>query len=305
MGGYARLATLVALVVAVLACAAASASADSLLVPNTNWTALLPPASDTPTDVQPGPVPYCENPSIGCIDTEIGRMTSLRDRLGCDHRGVFATTYLTLTQVLRSMLDTDPGLVQDRSYLYSEDALFADFYFDTVQAWSHGDPVAPAWRIAFQQAASGQITGAQEMLLGINAHVQNDMPFVIAGVRAPDGSSRKPDHDAINEVLNRAYEPVVAAIRQRYDPSIGVTNPDLVTVDDIGGLEAVRIWRELVWRNAEALLKAKTDAQREAVVQGIQSNAAAWAQGIAAVQVPGIRASRDAYCTKQAAGSAG
>lgn len=225
-------------------------------------------------------------------------MTELRDRLGCDHRGVFATTYLTLTQVMRGMLDTDSGLVQDRNYLYTEDALFADFYFNTVHAWENGDPVAPAWRIAFQQAASGQITGGQEMLLGINAHVQNDMPFVIAalGTRAPDGSSRKPDHDAINEVLNQAYEPVVTAIRQLYDPSIGLTNPDLVTVDDIGGLEAVRVWWELVWRNAERLLNAKTDAEREAVTQQIQTNAALWAQGIAAVQVPGIRASRDAYC---------
>jgi uncharacterized protein DUF5995 len=307
MGGYARLATLATLFMGVFACFAAPAAADSPLVPNTNWTALLPPAPDDPTDVQPGPVPYCEAPSIQCIDTEIDRMTQWRDQLGCDHRAVFATTYLTLTQVLRSMLDTDPGLVKDRNYLYSEDALFADFYFDTVQAWSHGDPVAPAWRIAFQQAASGQITGAQEMLLGINAHVQNDMPFVIAalGVRAPDGSSRKPDHDAINEVLNRAYEPVVTAIRQRYDPSIGVTNPDLVTVDDIGGLEAVRVWRELVWRNAERLLKAKTDVEREVITRQIQANAALWAQSIAAVQAPGIRASRDAYCASQVAGSAG
>jgi hypothetical protein len=301
MGGYARLATLVALVVGVFACASAPAAADSLLVPNTNWTALLPPAPDDPTEVQPGPVPYCESPSIRCIDTEIDRMTQLRDQLGCDHRAVFATTYLTLTQAMRGMLDTDPGLVQFRDYLYTEDALFADFYFDTVHSWENGDPVPPAWRIAFQQAASGQITGAQEMLLGINAHVQNDMPFVIAalGVRAPDGSSRKPDHDAINEVLNQAYEPVVTAIRQRYDPSIGVTNPDLVTVDDIGGLEAVRVWRELVWRNAERLLKAKTDAERQMITTQIQANAAAWAQGIAAVQVPGIRVSRDAYCERQ------
>lgn len=62
MGGYVRLATLVALFVGVLACAASPAAANSLLVPNTNWTALLPPAPDTPTDVQPGPVPYCEFP---------------------------------------------------------------------------------------------------------------------------------------------------------------------------------------------------------------------------------------------------
>ena len=295
-----RLGWLALICIGVLAVAPA-AHADSLLVPNTNWTALLPPLPGTPNDPQPGPVPYCEKPTVGCIDTEIDRLTALRDELGCDHRAVFATTYLELTRELRRTLDTDPGLIRDRDYLYTEDALFADIYFDTFHAFETGGPVAPAWRIAFQQAASGQITGAQEMLLGINAHVQNDMPFLIAalGVREPDGTTRKPDHDAVNEVLNRAYEPVVTAIRQRYDPSIGVTNPDLVPADDIGGLEMVRVWRELVWRNAERLLNAKTDAARQLVANQIETNAALWAQGMAAVQVPGIRASRDAYCEKQ------
>jgi hypothetical protein len=298
MGGYVRRAALAALVVGAFACVVSPAAANSLLVPNTNWTALLPPLSGTPTDVQPGPVPNCEVPSVACIDDEISRMQAEQTALGCDHRAVFDTTYLELTKQIRRFVDTDPGALKDLNYLYTEDALFADFYFNTLRAWDNGEPVAPAWRIAFQQAATGQITGAQEMLLGINAHVQNDMPFVIAalGVREPDGTSRKPDHDAENEILNRGYEPVVTAIRQRFDPSIGLTNPDLVTVDDIGGLEAVRVWRELVWRNAERLLDAKTEAQRQTIATQIQTNAALWAQGIASVQFPGIRASRDRYC---------
>jgi hypothetical protein len=301
MGGRVRLATLVCLVVGAFGCASSPALADSFLVPNTNWTALLPPLPGTPTEPQPGPVPYCVTPSVGCIDTEIERMTELRDRLGCDHRAVFATTYLELTKEIRRYVDTDVGTLDDSNYLFTEDALFADLYFDTFQAWQNGGQVAPAWRIAFEQAARGQITGAQEMLLGINAHVQNDMPFVIAalGVRMPDGTTRKPDHDAINEVLNRGYEPVVEAIRQRYDPLISVTNSSLIPADNIAGLEMVRGWRELVWRNAERLLLAKTEAAREQVASQIEANAAGWARGIALTQVPGIRGGRDAYCERK------
>jgi hypothetical protein len=300
MGGRARLAALVAIVVGAFSCAA-PALADSLLVPNTNWTALLPPLPGTPNQPQPGPVPYCETPSVDCIDTEIERMTELRDRLGCDHRAVFATTYLELTKEIRRFVESDPEALKDLNYLYTEDALFADFYFDTISAWEDGGRVAPAWRIAFEQAERGEITGAQEMLLGINAHVQNDMPFVIAalGVRMPDGTSRKPDHDAVNEVLNRGYEPVVEAIRQRYDPLISLTNTSLLPADNIAGLEVVRVWRELVWRNAERLLTAPTESARQQVAQQIEANAAAWAQGIALAQVPGIRASRDRYCEKR------
>ena len=42
-----------------------------------------------------------------------------------------------------------------------------------------------------------------------------------------------------------------------------------------------------------------SEAQRASVAQQIEANAALWAQGIAAVQVPGIRQSRDAYCERQ------
>ena len=170
-----------------------------------------------------------------------------------------------------------------------------------LQAWDRGEPVPEAWRIAIEAAASGDFFGAQDMLLGINAHVQNDMPFVLAalGTRTRKGESRKPDHDAVNAVLTEAYQPVVDAIRERYDPSLDLTNPAQVPVDDIAGLEAVRGWREVVWRNAERLVNAETDAERAQVAQSIEDYAAAWAQLIAAVPAPTYGAQRDAYCQSQ------
>ncbi len=107
---------------------------------------------------------------------------------------MFATTYLELTKAIRQLLDDVPNVVRDPDYLYTEDALFANFYFDEISDWEEGRGVAPAWRIAFEQAGRGHITGAQEMLLGINAHVQNDMPFVIAalGVRGRTGRRASP-----------------------------------------------------------------------------------------------------------------
>jgi hypothetical protein len=300
MGGRARLSLLAALLVLALGCLAparAAAQADPL-VPNIDWTSLLPPLPGTPNEPQPGPVPYCETPSIACVDAQIERMQELRASLGCDHRGVFATTYLELTKEIRATVERDPGVVDDPGYLFTEDAVFANMYFDTLEAWEQGAEVPPAWRIALDQAERGHITGAQEMLLGINAHVQNDMAFVLAGLglRTPDGASRKPDHDAMNVALNTGYEAVVREVGARYDGTMRLTNMPLLPVDNIGGLELARIWRELVWRNAERLVKAKTEVQRDRVARSIEANAAMWARGIAAAQVPGIRRTRDSYC---------
>jgi hypothetical protein len=136
------------------------------------------------------------------------------------------------------------------------------------------------------------------MLLGINAHVQRDMPYVIAslGVRTRSGASRKPDHDRENEILNRGYERIVREVARRYDPLLFTTNASWNPLDNVGGLEMVKGWREGVWRNAERLLTARTPAERSLVEATIEGNAATWARAMATPQAPGYRAQRDAYC---------
>lgn len=233
-----------------------------------------------------------------CIDVEVRRLRRLQERWGCDHRAVFATTYLELTKTLRRVLREQPGFLRYPKYLYVEDALFANVYFKTIRDARRGRAVPEAWRIAFEAAESADLNATQDMLLGINAHVQNDMPFVLAalGLRTPSGASRKEDHDAINEVLDRSYEKVIAAVRDRFDPQVGTTNSEATPADDVFGLEMVKGWRELVWRNAERLLNAEDDAEREQVAEQIQANAAGWARGFAAIEQDGYRERRDAYC---------
>jgi hypothetical protein len=291
-----RLATpFAAAALAALACAGgARASSDPA---NVQWESYLP-ALPSGAKVQPHAVPFCRTASVRCVDTEVRRLENAQRAFGCDHRGVFATTYLELTRTFRATVRRDKRFFQYPRYLFAEDALFADVYFNTLSAYRRGRPVPPAWRIAFETARSGQVNAGQDMLLGINAHVQNDMPFVIAalGLRTRDGKSRKPDHDRVNVILDRAYENVVEAVARRYDPLVSTTNASWNPVDDMAGLEMVKEWREQVWRNAERLLNARSDADRRQVAAQIEQNAAGWATFMAAPQTPGYRAKRDAYC---------
>ncbi len=289
-----------------LACALAfggiAASASGAAHPaNVDWPSYLP-AMGSPADVQPGRVPFCRKPTVRCVDEQIKRMRRLRSQLGCDHRAVFATTYLELTRQLRRDLSTGfKKRLQDVRYLYTEVAAFANVYFESVKRDKRGQAVPEAWRIAFETARSGEVNGGQDMLLGISAHVQNDMPFVIAalGLRMRDGASRKPDHNIVNEVLDRAYQTVIDEVAARYDPFVNTTNASWNPGDDVAGLEMVKVWRERVWRNAERLVNASSEEERRAVADDIQANAAYWAQGMAAFQTPGDRERRDAYCASR------
>lgn len=288
---------------ATVALCAAAGSAAAAPAPGASWTQYLP-ALPSPPKTHPNRVAHCKRARLKCVRVQIRRMRALQARLGCDHRGVFATTYLELTRELRDALRRDPKLLRFPRFFFREDALFANVYFRTVRHWEQGREVPEAWRIAFETAESGEVNGAQDMLLGINAHVQNDMPFVLArlGLRNRKGHSRKVDHDRTNDQLASGYDRVVNAVRERYDPLLGVTNPSWIPADDVAGLEMVRQWRENVWRNAERLVNAKSEAERADVAAQIEAYAAGWARNIAAAPQPGYRAQRDAYCQQQLAG---
>jgi Family of unknown function (DUF5995) len=102
-------------------------------------------------------------------------------------------------------------------------------------------------------------------------------------------------------VLDAGYEPVVEAVRARYDSIRSLTNSSWHPIDEVAGLEVVRACRELVWRNAERLVYAGSAAERTQIAEQIELNAALQAQLIALVPQPGYRATRDAYCQQQQA----
>ena len=86
--------------------------------------------------------------------------------------------------------------------------------------WSSRSP--PPGGSPSNRPSTGRSRVRQEMLLGIHAHVQNDMAFVspASGSARRTERSRKPDHDAVIEVLNRAYAAVTSEVGARYDSTM-------------------------------------------------------------------------------------
>lgn len=301
-GGLVRLGRVALAAVAIAVAAAPPASAQAPLLPEGGLPGLLPPGPTGP-GTQPGPVAGCRRATIRCIETTLTAMRRLRHRLGCDHRALFANTYIVVTAEALRTLRAEPGYFDDPNWLILLDVLFANYYFGAVSAGSAGQPVPESWRIAFEKAAAGDAAGVEDMLLGINSHVQRDQPYVYAqmGLRMPDGRSRKPDHDRFNVLLERSYDRVIASIRDHYDPTIETTNPSGNPGDNEFGEGLVAQWREGVWRNAERLVNAGSEEERRQVSESIELNARTSAQSITANPDPaGHRAFRDAYCRARA-----
>ena len=196
-----------------------------------------------------------------------------------------------------------PGYYEDVPFANHQDAVFAKNFTDAYYAYQSGDraTVPQAWRIAFDASKDKRVSATGSLLLGMNAHINRDLPFVLAsvGLVAPDGSSRKPDFDAVEQWLYTATDPLLAEFAARFDPTADdATDP--YGLSDLALFQMVSGWRESAWRNAEALVSAATPDARALVAASIEDGAAASAQTIMTSQayLPPLTSSgpRDLWC---------
>lgn len=264
---------------------------------NVPWSTLLPPRPGAPAAASPA-IPCGAEPTSGCVDDVIAEMILNWEPLdtSCDARAVFALTYLITTEAFRTTLDT--GYWDDEFAIINLDREFADLFFTATKEYEDGT-APPAWTIAFDAARSGKTNGAQDVFLGMNAHIQRDLPFALAavGLVKDDGSSRKPDHDRVNEVLSGVQDEIQDELARLYDPLFTWTDASPSPVDEMGSLEMLKLWREGAWRNAERLTFARNEAERAQVAASIEAYSTLWATIMAAPDFGFYAERRLAYCT--------
>ena len=287
-------------------CGSACSSGDD--TPTTAATAAVASSSTSGNATLPAGFdansPDCLAGKPACVDATIAEMTKRLAPLlaTCDHNAVFALTYLRTTQQLRKTID-DPTSFSDVGYMSREDAVFASFYFAAYDAWTGGRDadVPAAWKIAFDAARSEQVTGIGNALLGISAHINRDLPFVLAslGLVTSDGASREADHDKINAVLGRVIGPMTAEAAARLDPTMTENRVGDQVVSDDAALKFIIGWRDNAWANAEKLVAAPTAEAKAEVARQIDAEAAATSHGLLAAttyQESDGASARDTYC---------
>jgi hypothetical protein len=266
------------------------------------WTELLPPlylGADTDS------ADVCVAGRIACVDRVAARLERQLAGLGCNHNAVFSLAYARTTEKVAAVERADPAFFSDAPWLNHYDAVFADFYFSAWNAWQTSGSAPPAWRMAFDAADRRQTSAAGNLLLGMSAHVNRDLPFTLyaIGLVAPDGSSRKADHDRVNQILNMVVSPLIDEIAARYDRSVRVV-PGLGSLGDYLEFQALPAWREQAWRNAELLASAPNAAARAVIAASIEQAAVAEATTLLTLTryLPPVTTSapRDAYCAANA-----
>jgi Family of unknown function (DUF5995) len=198
------------------------------------------------------------------IDEVIERMTVLAEELRKDSDGrlAFHNTYLRTTEAVAQALRD--GFFADPDWVDRWDVAFAELYLDALDADRRGEPVPEPWAVAFRAAAAQpDLAAVRHVLLGMNAHINYDLPQALLAVISdaefgdPEVRARREaDHRRIDEVLSIRVGAEDAELQQM-EPAATWQDRVLQPLNRIATRRFLRESREKVWANARELSKAR------------------------------------------------
>lgn len=173
------------------------------------------------------------------------------------HLGRFLGTYRRTTLAVGKAVDA--GGFEDPEWVERWDVVFAELYVEALDAHLSGGAPSRPWRLAFD--ADPRLPPLRHVLLGINAHVNYDLPQALLAVISDDDftdpslmASRHRDHERIDGVLSSRVAAEDAELGMR-----GRTLTDRV-LQPLNRLSSRRFLREArikVWHNTGELQAAR------------------------------------------------
>jgi len=193
----------------------------------------------------------------------LGRMTTLLDTMpeSLESRRSFLATYLRTTRAVGASIRH--GDFEDPAWVEAWDVAFADLYLDALESdlSSDQDRRAPRpWRLAF--AAPEDLAPLRHVLLGINAHINYDLPQallrVISDAEFADPAllaSRARDHERIDRVLSGRVAAEDAELASQKPKSL--VDRLLTPLNRSASTRFLREARRKVWHNTLELQRAR------------------------------------------------
>ncbi|TDW75415.1 DUF5995 family protein [Kribbella pratensis] len=192
----------------------------------------------------------------------VGRMQQRLDELPEEvaHRRYFLSTYLRTTQAVGKAIDD--ARFEDPDWVELWDVKFAELYLQ-----AHDADLAPRpWRLAFE--ASPELPALGHVLLGINAHVNYDLPQALLEVISDEDfldpalmNQRRRDHERIDGVLSArvaAEDEELAATGVR-----SLLDRVLTPLNRLSSQRFLRESRQKVWHNTTELQRARVAGSYE------------------------------------------
>lgn len=221
---------------------------------------------------------------LNTLDDAVYCLSTLEQRFSEKHdkRAVFATAYLTITKAMKANIEEDRFGDCEWVDLYLRS--FIRLYVDALRAHEAGDMqnVPRAWRVALDLCASGDGLVIQHLVLGINAHVNHDLPMALAAAGIdPHRPRRYDDHTSVNLVLGAAIDALQEHVGRLYSPVLRLFDTMFGKLDDELSFSLVKNARENAWQACLDMIAAQNDEEYREVRQRVDTASGELAEMIA------------------------
>jgi hypothetical protein len=143
----------------------------------------------------------------------IERMRAIKHALPpTDGIAGFTTLYLAVTEAVEQ--EARASQYEDEPFVRWLDVVFANLYFEALDAAASGRPVPRAWAPLFQARDDRRILPLQFALAGMNARINRDLPVALVrtcearGVELASARAQQRDYMRINGLLAATEEKV-------------------------------------------------------------------------------------------------
>lgn len=191
-----------------------------------------------------------------------------------DRRAIFTTAYLVITGAINQRIK-DSWFI-DNEWVGQYAVCFANLYRHALLAYESGDlALAKAWRFSFDTSAHNRGLLLQDLLLGVNAHINYDLALALHEVGIdPQRQERYRDHTAVNQVLQAATDRLQAQVCDLYAPILRVLDFAAGRWDEMLASFSVAKARENAWLTAVSLGNARDEQERNGLRAGLNDRAA-------------------------------
>jgi len=166
----------------------------------------------------------------------------------------FNELYLAVTRAV--MAETRADSYEDPAFISRLDVIFADLYFDAIEADTGGRDLPKAWAPLFEKRRARGVAPLQFAITGMNAHINHDLAVALVktcGERDVDFDHGTPQYrDYI--VVNKTLERVEGEIKAKYTTGVlGDIERAMGTLDDVLANWSVARARDNAWATAQTI----------------------------------------------------
>ena len=184
-------------------------------------------------------------------------------------QAVFLSCYMMMTSNVLAALEQEE--FEDPAWVGELLHRFADYYFVALADYERDPIAAPlVWQLAHNATRDPHALPLQNLLLGVNAHINYDLVLTLVELLRPEWSdlseaqraTRYTDYSHVNDVIARTIDLVQDQILEPSMPLMDLFDTLLGPLDEYLVSQLITHWRETVWQNTCRLLEARaTDDQ--------------------------------------------